>query len=274
MAALYANEESMNSAKDAAARRAEILRGGRRALPQIGADPNTADAARRKRFPVEELRAQLIEDGKHKGLNQLDGYASVTDRPYEMWDWIGPYTEIVDGAAFDETLTADPDVSFLVNHTGMTMARTTNGTLELEVDGLGLHARAFVNPKRNDVRDLVVAIDDKNITEMSFAFWITEGEWNEDYTEFRILKVNLDRGDVSAVTYGANPHTSIGARSEDFLADIDRAPLALARAAFTRLQRRPDLAAVTPPGPVPPSAPTGRSVALVRGMLHLLKEQE
>jgi len=134
-------------------------------------------------------------------------------------------------------------VAFLVNHRGVTMARTTAKTLELEADGLGLHARAFVNPKRTDVRDLVVAVDDKHITEMSFAFLIEDGGWNEDWTEYRIKQVNLDRGDVSAVNYGANPYTSIGARANEVLADLDRLPLGAQRAALQRLQRRPDLLA-------------------------------
>jgi hypothetical protein len=296
MAALYANEESMNNAKDAANQRAQALRNGagdaqaRRAAPRMraaAADPS--DAARMQPFPG-QFRAKLVErDGKE--LHQLDGIASVTERRYEMWDFFGTYWEIVDGEAFDETLAANPDVAFLVNHRGVTMARTTNGTLELDVDGLGLHARAFVNPKRTDVRDLVVAIEDKDITEMSFAFLIEEGEWNEDYTEFRIKKVNLDRGDVSAVNYGANPYTSVAARAREVLADLDRLPAGAARAALHRLQHRSDLIPSTR-APAKPAdqtggqdaaAPeraaaangeaTGMSVELVRARLAVLADE-
>ncbi len=238
MAALYANENAQASLAEAAGRRAEAARGhGGEHLRGV-----PSGAARLQPFKA-ELRASLVEDGEHQGLHQLDGYASVTDRPYEMWDFFGPYTEVVEAGAFDATLAANPDVAFLVNHRGVTMARTTAKTLELEADGLGLHARAFVNPKRTDVRDLVVAVDDKHITEMSFAFLIEDGGWNEDWTEYRIKQVNLDRGDVSAVNYGANPYTSIGARANEVLADLDRLPLGAQRAALQRLQRRPDLLA-------------------------------
>jgi HK97 family phage prohead protease len=248
--------DTLPSLADIAARRAAAAKQGEdHAIP--------SGKARLQPFKG-EFRAKLIEqDGKE--LHQLDGIASVTDRAYEMWDLFGPYNEIIEGDAFDETLAANPDVAFLVNHRGVTMARTTNGSLELSVDGLGLHARAFVNPKRQDVRDLVVAIDDKDITEMSFAFIIEDGEWNDDFTEFRIKKVNLDRGDVSAVNYGANPYTSIGARAHEILADLDHAPVGVARAAFERLGRRTDLTdttvkgSQTPTDPTPPSPPADQT---------------
>lgn len=289
MAALYASEENMKSLTEAASRRAEAIRS--RPQPAQARREAPSGAARLQPFKG-EFRAKLIErDGKE--LHQLDGIASVTERRYEMWDVFGPYDEVIDGTAFDETLTANPDVAFLVNHRGVTMARTTNGTLELSVDGLGLHARAFVNPKRQDVRDLVVAIDDKDITEMSFAFIIEDGEWNEDFTEFRIKKVSLDRGDVSAVNYGANPYTSIAARAREVLADIDHLPVGPARAALERLQHRTDLAITGAQTPVastaastkpadqtggreqPPNGEmTGMSAELVRARLAVLTDDE
>ena len=56
---------------------------------------------------------------------------------------------------------------------------------------------------------------------MSFAFRIVRGAWSPDYTEYRILEVDLDRGDVSAVNFGANPNTSIAARAKQALAALD-----------------------------------------------------
>jgi HK97 family phage prohead protease len=181
-----------------------------------------------------QFRAQPVErDGK--SLIQLDGYASTVGVPYEMWDMFGPYTEQIAPGAFDVTLAANPDVAYLVNHKGVTMARTTNGTLELEADGLGLRTRGFVNPARQDVRDLVTAIEDRCITEMSFAFMITDGQWNDDYDEYTINEVDIDRGDVSAVNYGANPFTSVAARSTEILRDLSRLPAGAQRAAYERL---------------------------------------
>jgi HK97 family phage prohead protease len=170
----------------------------------------------------------------------LEGYASVVEKKYRMWDMFGEYDEVVSQGAFDETLSKNPDVAYLVNHRGVTMARTTNGSLELLADGKGLHTLAYLNPKRQDVADLVTAIVDRDVTEMSFAFRIDDGEWSEDYTEFRINKVDLDRGDVSAVNYGASPHTSVAARQSEVLQDVRLLPEGAQRAAVKDLQARLD----------------------------------
>jgi hypothetical protein len=92
------------------------------------------------------------------------------------------------------------------------------------------------------VRDLLVAIDDKTVTEMSFAFMLEDGEFSSDFSQFRIKRVDLNRGDVSAVNYGANPYTSIMARSREIMAELDHLPAGAARAALARLQHREDLA--------------------------------
>jgi HK97 family phage prohead protease len=203
-----------------------------------------ADGARMLPFPA-LMRAEAVE-WNGMGRYQLDGIASTTEQPYRMFDMFGEYDEVIDRAAFNETLSADPDVAFLVNHKGVTMARSRpNGrgyrSLELSVGATGLQSRAFLNPERQDVKDLVHAIRDNDITEMSFAFRIDDGEWDEDFTKFRIRKVDLNRGDVSAVNYGANPYTSIAARSTELLRDLDRLPVGAARAALERLQARREL---------------------------------
>src|SRR5262245_39123955 len=236
MAALYANEPAANG--------------------RAGTVP--AGSSRMQPFAAELRTATLERDGKQ--LRTLEGVASTTEQPYEMWDIFGPYSEIVARDAFDATLAASPDVAYLVNHRGMTMARTTNGSLELKATDEGLWTRAVVNPERSDVRDLVTAIEDGHITEMSFAFVIEDGAWNDDLTEYRINRVNLDRGDVSAVTYGANPYPSVAARAREILADLAHLPAGAARAALDRLQARPDLA---------PPVPEGRSVALELALLEL-----
>lgn len=178
-----------------------------------------------------QLRAETII-WQESERNKVDGYASIVGRKYDMWDMFGEYTELVMPGAFDETLAAKPDVAFLTNHRGVTMARTTNGSLQLSADNKGLHSLAYLNPKRNDVKDLIIAIEDKDITEMSFAFMITDGEWNEDYTEYQINSVDLDRGDVSAVNFGANPYTSVKARQQEVMRDFAQIPQGAQRAAI------------------------------------------
>lgn len=201
----------------------------------------TLEAARMEPFAATWQHRAVEINGKQ--FAQLDGYASVTGVEYEMWDVFGSYGETMRQDAFDATLAAQPDVAFLVNHKGLLMARTKNPnggspTLLLEGDPRGLHPTAYVNPERTDVRDLLHAIDDGMCTEMSFAFMLEDGEWDENFEHFTITRVNIDRGDVSAVNYGANPYTSINARARDILHDVEHLPPAAQRAAFARLSAR------------------------------------
>lgn len=202
-----------------------------------------AGAARSLAFGA-EMRATK-RDWNGKPMYNLVGIASVTNTPYEMYDMFGPYEEIIDHGAFTETLAADPDVAFLLNHRGMTMARTRakdgyEPTLSLRMVNEGLESDAWLNPVRQDVKDLLTAIDDGNIDQMSFAFMLEEGWWSDDFSQFKITKLNIDRGDVSAVNYGANPYTSIAARSREILADLEQLPDGAKRAAIARLSGSQD----------------------------------
>lgn len=213
-----------------------LLDGQQRSLPNGAARRvSTRDLSAQS-----QLRAKKVDrDGKP--FFQVEGYYTVYERGYEMWDWAGPYTEIVSADAGEKTTAANPDVVYLVNHAGLAMARTVAGTLELWSDATGGGNRAYLNPQRQDVKDLVAAIDDGTITEQSFAFMIVAGQWSPDYTEFRINEYDIDRGDTSAVNYGANPYTSVAARSREILDALDHLPAGAARAALDRLSHRPDL---------------------------------
>ncbi len=205
------------------------------------------DAARAGVRFTSELRAKKVS---RDGLEwfEVEGYASVAEEGYEMFDWFGPYTEIVEASAFGKTLAAEPLVVYRENHGGTPMATTRNGRLILTADSTGLHDRAYLNPKREDVKRLVTAIEDRDVTEQSFMFRITGGKWSPDYTEFRITEVDLDRGDVGPVTYGANPATSVNARSAQFLDELRNMPTSAARAALAALRSRPDLNLDEPAG--------------------------
>ena len=68
-----------------------------------------ADGARRLPFPA-LLRAQQV-DWHGEERYQFDGIASTTEQPYRMFDMFGEYEEVIDRAAFNETLSRDPDVA-------------------------------------------------------------------------------------------------------------------------------------------------------------------
>jgi Escherichia/Staphylococcus phage prohead protease len=237
---------STDSARDAAAR--VIAAAAKGTPPRELRATFAADHAgylpggslRTRPFPG-KIRMQMVQqDGRW--LYEMDGYATVFNRDYEMWDMFGSYTETVDSTALDHSLAANPDVAFLVNHRGLTMARTVsktgNPTLFLEKDSTGLHCRAFINSERQDVKDLASAIGDGLVDEMSFAFMLNAGKWNDDYSAFNITEADINRGDVSAVNYGANPYTSIEARASDWLADTERMPKTVVREMAGRIARR------------------------------------
>ena len=158
-------------------------------------------------LPMREFELRSKPDGTGGEKLNFLGYASVTEVGYTIPDWLGDYQEIVRSGAFTRTLSQDPDVMFLLNHGGMTMARTRSGSLRLSEDDKGLNADADLNPKRNDVHDLRVAIEDEDISEMSFAFRVVQQQWSPDYTQRDILEVDINGGDVSTVNKGANPGT-------------------------------------------------------------------
>ncbi|MEV7265618.1 head maturation protease, ClpP-related [Micromonospora aurantiaca] len=239
---------SVDQYRDAAGRRAAA--GRDRGQPPVGQARSVSTAwmsrsvaGARQLAPLPpRLSAQRVErDGKM--FYRVGGHYTVHERGYEMWDENGPYVEIVSAGAGDKTIAARPDVIFLVNHRGLAMARTAAGTLELWSNRVGDGNTAWLNPQRQDVMDLVHGIEDGTITEQSFAFMIEAGHWNADFTEYRIDVYDLDRGDTSAVNYGANPNTSIAARSaREILDELDRLPAGAARAAMDRLTHRVDLA--------------------------------
>ena len=47
-----------------------------------------------------------------------------------------------------------------------------------------------------------------DLDEMSFAFRVNAQEWPPDWSQRDITEVDLNKGDVSAVNYGANPATA------------------------------------------------------------------
>lgn len=163
------------------------------------------------------IEIRQVEPG---GPYELTGLASRVNYPYA----VGPFTEVVLPRAFHRSLSQKPgpDVSLTVNHgvsgSGLPLARTTAGNLRLSESGDGLQVRAELDPEDIDVRAIVPKIRNGSVTEMSMAFRVPKGgdSWNDDMTERRISHVELHRGDVSVVSAGANPGTSVSVRHEDY----------------------------------------------------------
>lgn len=174
-----------------------------------------------RRAVAREMEIRSVANGTGGDTLKFTGYASVIDAPYEMGDMWGEYTEVVRAGAFAKTLSEGADVPFKVNHAGLTLARTKSGTMRLAEDSTGLHVDADLDPASPDVQSLRSAMQRGDLDEMSFGFRVVRQEWSPDWSQRDITEVNLNKGDVSAVNYGANPATAgASLRSADFTAAL------------------------------------------------------
>ncbi len=139
------------------------------------------------------------------------GYASLFRSVYPVNGGpdAGGWNEEVDRGAFDKTLSGNPDVHFLINHEGKSLARTKSGTLTLSTDKTGLVSEARIDRRTRDGQDLEISMERGDLDEMSFAFRTVRQSWSEDRSDRRLLEVNIDKGDVSVVNNGANGATRI-----------------------------------------------------------------
>lgn len=161
-----------------------------------------------RRVLAREMEIRSAPDGTGSDVLKFTGYASVTESPYEMCDMFGDYSEVIRAGAFAKTLAEGADVPFKVNHAGITLARTKSGTMRLAEDSTGLYVEADLDPASPDVQSLRSAMQRGDLDEMSFGFRVVRQEWSPDYMQRSITEVNLSKGDVSAVNYGANPATA------------------------------------------------------------------
>ena len=200
--------------------------------------------------PFRDVELRAAAGGKD--LN-FSGYACVTDVGYDVSDWLyGDYTEFVRQGAFAKTLADGADVPFKLNHDGMTLARTASKTMQLSEDDTGLYVEARFDPRNPDVQKIQSAMERGDMDEMSFAFWVTRQAWSPDWLQRDILEVNLSKGDVSLVNYGANPNTAglTQLRARDAAGLLDRLTPTERRKVFDRLTAEFDA-----------PKPAGRSVA-------------
>lgn len=153
-------------------------------------------------FDVKDL--ELRQDGDS---NVVVGYASVFNT---LSNDMG-FREIIAEGAFDGRLS--DDVRFLINHEGLPLARTTNGTLRLSTDATGLRYEAEV-ANTSLGRDLVELMKDGTINQSSFAFTVEDDSWEvNDGMNVRTINKVSRLYDVSAVTYPAYEEASVGLRS-------------------------------------------------------------
>jgi len=152
------------------------------------------------------MNAPTIESGDNGKTAR--GYAALFNTRADIG---GMFYETIAPGAFDGQLGAD--VRALVDHdTGRVIGRTKAGTLRLSVDTKGLAVEIDL-PDTSDGRDLAVQLERGDISGMSFGFRVLKDEWDDsgDIPSRTIRAIELF--EVSAVAFPAYDNTSIALRS-------------------------------------------------------------
>lgn len=139
----------------------------------------------------------------------IEGYAS-TFEPYKLIEIDGEdYNERIEPTAFDE---ADmTDVVYRVDHEGKVYARSSAGTIKLDIDEYGLHQITDLS-KTKAGKEHFEEIAAGNYPQMSFAFTVGEDHYDAE-TRTRIID-RIDKVfDISAVSFPANPTTELHVRN-------------------------------------------------------------
>lgn len=220
----------MNERQAAAAQRA-VRMNTRASRPQQRRASEDPDSGAWVSAKIERLSLVARSERAANGVESaagltFGGYASMSERGYEMHDFFGSYTEIVARGAFTNSLLReDLDVPLVLQHQDLRrIARTTNGSLRLTEDGDGLLVDADLDPRDQDVQYIEPKLRSGLVDEMSFKFRINAGEWSPDFETYRITDVDIHRGDVAIVGYGASPHTKgAGIRSALDVGELVRA---------------------------------------------------
>lgn len=140
----------------------------------------------------------------------VEGYATTFDKPYLMAEIDGiQYFEVIERNALDE---ADmTDVIMQYDHKGKVLARTSNRTLIVCADNVGIKIAADLS-KSKAAKELHEEIQNELVTKMSWCFTVGEESYNRETRTRTITKVKKVY-DVSAVSIPASADTEIMARS-------------------------------------------------------------
>ncbi len=171
----------------------------------------------------------------------------ITGRPivFEARTDIGPWDEIIDRGALDETDLKD--VRFLVNHNidMIPLARSrnnnANSTMQMSVDENGMSIRVDLDIANNaDARSLYSAVSRGDISGMSFMFSVDKDSWDEVDSEHPTRHIRSIRRvlEVSAVTFPAYAQTSIQTRGLSEALDSAKESLESERNRLKEIERR------------------------------------
>lgn len=152
------------------------------------------------------------------GVKVARGYAALFNSEADIG---GYFREVIAPGAFGETLKT-ADVRALIDHdTGRVIGRSSAGTLRLTEDEKGLSVEIDL-PDTSDGRDLAVQLERGDISGMSFGFIVTHDEWDETSDPPTRTIHAVDLREVSAVAFPAYADTEIALRALESAKDEAR----------------------------------------------------
>ena len=179
---------------------------------------------------------EVREDGDQPSF-LVEGYAS-TFEPYTLMEIDGlDYNEQIDTHAFDETDMTD--VVYRIDHEGKVFARSSAGTIKLDIDEHGLHQVTDLS-KTKAGREHFEEIRAGLYPQMSFAFTVAEDHYDAD-TRTRIVDKVAKIYDISSVAFPANDTTELHIR-DYFNGVIEAEKIAEAERLQAEEEKRSDLA--------------------------------
>jgi hypothetical protein len=176
--------------------------------------------------------------------NFIEGRAIVFDTPTD----IGPFTEIIDKNALQETDLKD--VRFLVNHNTdmIPLARSRNNnensTMQMSVGDNGMAIRVDLDTENNvEAKALYSAVERGDISGMSFMFSVDKDAWEDLESEHPTRRIQSIGKvfEVSAVTFPAYEATSIVARGLSEALEGAKESLESAKAEAQAVERKKEI---------------------------------
>lgn len=158
------------------------------------------------------MELRILPQEEEQNRYMVEGYASTFDT-YVLFSQDGvDYSERIEPTAFEG---ADlSDVVFRVDHEGPVYARSSAGTVEVWADEHGLAQRSDLSRTQRS-RDVFDDIQAGNYPQMSFAFTVADDHYDKA-THTRVIDRIAKVYDVSAVSFPANPNTSLSIATRSF----------------------------------------------------------
>lgn len=118
-----------------------------------------------------QVRMNVTFDRHEKradGSMTISGYGAVYNK--RSRPIYGMFEETIAPGAFRKILQRGDDIQYLENHGGLPLARTSNGTLRLADDPVGIRITADLNPADPQAQSLYAKVERGDVIAQSFCF--------------------------------------------------------------------------------------------------------